>query len=576
LDSPLNGRNVENLMDFIPGVVPGGGTGFSTVSNGGSGSFQVGTQTQNIAYGNYQIGGGFSGQSLFYVDGVPSNISYNNINALVPTQDTVQEFRVSTNNVSAEFGGFAGGVVEISTKSGTNKFHGTAYEYFRNTHLDSYDWFSKHNGLPIAPLHLNQFGASVGGPILRNKAFFFFSWERLSLSSGNFVTDTVPTAQELSGNFSAIAQPIYDLSTPGSPQISCNGVLNVICPNKIDPAAVKILAAESPAPNRQGLVNNFVATAPIEGLQDQYNSRVDYHVSPADSLFVRYTFWNPHNGPSDPYHNKTGAGDTGSTTQEAVIGDTHVFNSTTLADLRVAYLNNYNFQSTLSEGYDMANLGPAYAAIQQQSYDQRGFLPGLGIQGYSLGAEQSQLYFNNGIYSINGSLTKTLGRHTLKFGGAGRQILWIAYNNSPGIGLSALPSFTASSANPNSGNALASFLLGIPSSDGISQMTTTHTFLHSYGFYATDTFQATNKLTLNLGLRWDQPGSYSEVNNLDTVLQPDAPNSLGAIINPVTGASDTNREAGICRQSSVSLSQRRSAPLGSLLATSWFCVPRNW
>jgi hypothetical protein len=177
LDSPLNGRNVENLMDFIPGVVPGGGTGFSTVSNGGSGSFQVGTQTQNISYGNYQIGGGFSGQSLFYVDGVPSNISYNNINALVPTQDAVQEFRVSTNNVSAEFGGFAGGVVEISTKSGTNAFHGTLYEYLRNTHLDSYDWFSKHNGLPIAPLHLNQFGASVGGPILKDKAFFFFSWD---------------------------------------------------------------------------------------------------------------------------------------------------------------------------------------------------------------------------------------------------------------------------------------------------------------------------------------------------------------------------------------------------------------
>jgi hypothetical protein len=121
------------------------------------------------------------------------------------------------------------------------------------------------------------------------------------------VTDTVPTAQELSGDFSAVAQPIYDLSAPGSPQFSCNGVLKVICPNRIDPTSAKILAAESPAPNRAGIVNNFVATAPIQGIQNQYNARVDYHLSSSDTLFMRYTFWNPHNGPSDPYQNKTGA-----------------------------------------------------------------------------------------------------------------------------------------------------------------------------------------------------------------------------------------------------------------------------
>jgi hypothetical protein len=142
VESPLNGRNVNNLLDFIPGVVPGGGTAGNTVANGGSGSFQVGTQTQAIAYGNYQIGGGFSGQSLFFIDGVLSNIPENNVNSLVPTQDSVQEFRVSTNNVTAEFGGFAGGVVQISTKQGTNQFHGTVYEYFRNTVLDANDYFT--------------------------------------------------------------------------------------------------------------------------------------------------------------------------------------------------------------------------------------------------------------------------------------------------------------------------------------------------------------------------------------------------------------------------------------------------
>ena len=123
LEAPLNGRNVDNLLDFVPGVIPGGGTQGSTMANGGSGNFQAGGQTQAIAYGNYQIGGSFSGQSLFFIDGAGSNIPENNVNALVPTQDAVQEFRVSTSLVSAEFGGFGGGVIEISTKSGTNKFH---------------------------------------------------------------------------------------------------------------------------------------------------------------------------------------------------------------------------------------------------------------------------------------------------------------------------------------------------------------------------------------------------------------------------------------------------------------------
>ena len=143
-EAPLNGRNVNNLLDFVPGVMPGGGTAASTVANGGTG--QVSSNTQAISYGNYQIGGAFSGQSLFFIDGVGSNISENNVNTLVPTQDAVQEFRVSTNDVSAEFGGYGGGVIQISTKSGTNQFHGSAYEYLRNTALDANDWFFNNAG----------------------------------------------------------------------------------------------------------------------------------------------------------------------------------------------------------------------------------------------------------------------------------------------------------------------------------------------------------------------------------------------------------------------------------------------
>jgi hypothetical protein len=544
VESPLNGRNVNNLLDFIPGVVPGGGTSGNTMANGGSGSFQAGAQTQAIAYGNYQIGGGFSGQSLFFIDGVESNIPENNVNSLVPTQDSVQEFRVSTNNVTSEFGGFAGGVVQISTKSGGNQFHGTAYEYFRNTVLDANDYFSNHGGvdgaaLPRPPLHQNQFGGNFSGPLVKNKLFFFFGYERETLTSGSPLQSyTLPTTAQLNGDFSAPGlAPIYNPVTGA--QYSCNGVLNVICPNLIDPTALKIVTLETPTSgiNQNLITNNYNASAPIEGAQNQYNARVDYNLGTTDQMFARYTFWNPHNGDSDPFGTKTGAGPTGNTTTEAVVGDNHIFNPSTLADLRLSWLENYNFQVPLSNGFDQSTINQNYGALQgQQVNNNQGLLPGLGIQNYSLGAELSQLYWLNTAYSINGSVTKVKGRHTIKVGGIGRQIEWTGFGNNQGVGLNANTSFTANPTTGAGGNALASFLLGTPSSVGISEVGTFRAFLHSYGFYATDTWQASNKLTVNAGIRWEQPGSYSEVNDNDTVLLPNLATTLPAVTNPVTGA----------------------------------------
>ena len=534
VDSPLNGRNVNNLLDFVPGVTPGGGTQGSTMANGGSGNFQAGGQTQAIAYGNYQIGGAFSGQSLFFIDGVGSNIAENNVNTIVPTQDAVQEFRVSTNNVSAEFGGYGGGVVQISTKSGTNEFHGNAYEYFRNTDLDANDWFSNHEGLGRSPLHQNQYGVNIGGPALKNKLFFFFSWEHESLISASPTNATVPTTAELNGDFSLDPQVIYDPTT-GKP------FPNNSIAGRIDPTALTIAKLETPNESRvtqTPYTTNFYASAPIEGYQDQYNARIDASLG-KDNLFARYAFWNPHNGDSDPFGTKTGAGPTGNYTQEAVLGDNHVFNATTIAELRLSYLENYNFQYPLSEGFDMSSISPAYGTIQSESENKEGLLPGLGIQGYGIGAELSQLYWNNNVWAMTGSVTKILGKHTIKAGGNWRQVLWENYHNSQGLGINASPFFTASSpSDATTGNALASFLLGIPSGTGISSVGTWHAFLHNYGLFVEDTYQATQKLTVIAGLRWEQPGSYSEENNLDSILQPNAAvtiGSLSSITNPVTG-----------------------------------------
>ncbi|HEX4921728.1 MAG TPA: carboxypeptidase regulatory-like domain-containing protein, partial [Candidatus Bathyarchaeia archaeon] len=143
---PLSGRNVNNMLTLVPGVVPQGGTYGNAVSNQAGGA-----RTNAIGFGNYAIGGGFGNQSSFYIDGVASNAPAGNLNSLIPSQDVVQEFRVVTNNVAAEYGSYAGGIINLTTKSGTNRFHGTAYEYLRNKVLNANDYFSKQAGLDRVP-----------------------------------------------------------------------------------------------------------------------------------------------------------------------------------------------------------------------------------------------------------------------------------------------------------------------------------------------------------------------------------------------------------------------------------------
>jgi outer membrane receptor protein involved in Fe transport len=522
LEAPLNGRNVNNLLDFVPGVVPGGGTSGSTVANGGTG--QVSANTQAISYGNYQIGGAFSGQSLFFIDGVGSNIAENNVNTLVPTQDVVQEFRVSTSNVSAEFGGYGGGVVQISTKSGTNQFHGTAYEYFRNDALDANDWFSNNAGLGKVPLHQNQYGANLGGPVLKNKLFFFFSWEHESLSSATPASYVMPTTAELNGDFSADPQIIYDPAT-GMPFPGNN------IAGRIDPAALKILQLETPNQSmvkQTPYVNNTFVSVPAVGVQTQYNARVDATLG-RDTIFTRYSFWNPHNTSVDPFGNKTGAGPTGNFTQEAVLGDNHVFSPTSIAEVRFSYLENYNFQDPLSNGFNMSTINGQWGAIPAASGIGVYSLPALAIQGYNVGPNLSQLHWNNNIWAVSGSFTKIVGKHTIKSGGNWRQVLWEAYPPSGGVTVTSLPSFTANPNIPGTGNALASFLLGIPSQTSVTVTTATYAFLHNYGFFVEDTYQATPKLTATAGLRWEQPGAFSEEHNIDAVFLPNSPVNIGGV-----------------------------------------------
>jgi hypothetical protein len=547
---PVSGLNTNNLISLVPGVNAGGST-YGTPAGDQAG----GARTNSIAFGNYFIGGAFGNQSAFFVDGASVNGPANNVNGLIPAPDTVQEFRVVTNNVSAQYGSYAGGVVNIATKSGTNVFHGTAYDYLRNTIFNANDFFANHAGLPRTPLVQNQFGGALGGPILRNRAFFFFGYDGLRSHSAVLSTTTVPTAAELSGDFSAPGLPaIYDPTT--GQQFSCNGVLNVICPNRIDPSAAAILADSFPAsgPNQPGLVNNFIRNFPTGAVQDQYTGRVDTTVGEKNHIFGRYTHWKVISTPYDAWGTHTqGQGLTGLFSHQAVLGDTYTISPTTVLDVRASYMRIFQNEAPDSQGIDLSKYGPAWGAIQSQlvggsqrgrtSYPSLTFVGTPGFAATNLAGTNgigSQLYWMQNVYGLSGNLIKIVGQHQINIGADIRREQWIAESQFTGIALTFDNEFTANPSAPGTtGDALASMLLGVPQRTNGANINETGSYYTTYGFYVEDTYQATRNLTATLGLRWDQPGVYSESHNSNTVFLPNNLAPVGGVstfVNPVTGA----------------------------------------
>src|ERR1700746_1993820 len=196
---PLNGRNVFNLVSLAPSVVPQGSATGTPVG------------VNPFGWGNYQVNGSFGNQSAEYLDGQPLNIGYINLPVLIPIQDSIQECRVQTSNLGPEWGKFAGGVTNLSTKGGTSSLHGEVYEYLRNKIFNANDYFLKAAGNPTPPWVQNQFGAEIGGPFRlpgqrQNKAFWILSWEGFRLRTAQPFTTSVPDTKQLNGDLSEICR----------------------------------------------------------------------------------------------------------------------------------------------------------------------------------------------------------------------------------------------------------------------------------------------------------------------------------------------------------------------------------
>jgi hypothetical protein len=549
VELPLNGRNPLNLVALVPSVVP---QGQSMTNPNGQNPF---------GWGNYQIGGGMANQSMVWLDGSPVNGSYLNITALIPTQDSLQEFKVATNNLSPEYGRFAGGVVNFTTKSGTNDLHGTVYEFLRNRDLDANDFFSNTNGTPRGAFTQNQFGFNVGGPVFipkiyngKNKTFFFVNYEGFRLRQGASYTETVPTAAERTGDLSALATSqgvnIYDpLTTCGSgpgyarpcgpgeaPGSRLQFPGNVVPANRINPTSLVFLKLY-PMPNAGGTAtgtNNWISNGSQGGNGNQTVVHIDQNVSEKQHISARYTYWGNLNLPTDPFSNGVCQDRCTETfnTQNFVLGDTYSFTPTTIMELRVSFQRfDYNrIPTTL--GYNLTQLGwPASYNTQATFLD----LPLPVINGFdtnntfgSQGAG-SVIVDRNDNYRVADTVTKIAGKHTYQFGG---EFMRMTHNytqtNIPTGIFNFNPDLTAANANnaAGSGLGLATFLLGYPSGGSASSPALVAAQQWYPALFVNDTWHTTPKLTVNIGLRWEHAGPWTERFNRISFFDPTQNNSV--------------------------------------------------
>ena len=539
---PLNGRNPMNLTALVPSVVPGGQ------------AMQNPTGTNPFGWGDYQIGGGMANQSVTFLDGSPLNTEYINLMALVPTQDSLQEFKVDTNNLSAEYGRLAGGAINFRTKSGTNDLHGSFWEFLRNKVLNSNTYFGNLAGLGRPAFTQNEYGFNVGGPVFiphlydgRNKTFFFVNWEGFGLRQGQTFTETVPTIAERSGNLSALGVPIYDpLSTcgvaggpacaPGTPQYNRSQFPNGIIPqNELNPTALAYLKTFYPLPNTAGSngQNNFTSNAGTGGNNYETVVHLDQNVSDKQHMSGRYTYWTNNNLPVDPLGTGICQDRCGEifTNNDFVFDDAYTFNSTTILDMRVSYMRFVYARSPLLPNFSLTSLGMP-ASLQAQVE-----FPGppiMSISGFdtagTFGSQGADSTIHNATDNdrIAGSLTKLIGNHTLKFGGEfERGTFNYAQANESAGGFGFNNSFTAQNPLTGVGGAgLASYLLGYPVGGSAQNVTPVAAEQLYPALFANDDWRATQRLTFHLGLRWEDDLPWTERHNRLSYFDPTIPNPI--------------------------------------------------
>lgn len=523
VELPLNGRNALALTLLTPSVKSNAGP-----TNSGFGD-------RGIQLSSISINGGPNAMNAQVLDGGNNIQSYIGEVAINPAVDAVEEFKVQSGTMSAEFGFTGGGVINMVTKSGTNQYHGTAYEFLRNDKLDARNTFASLK----PPFRYNQYGVSFGGPVIKDRTFLFGNWEQFNYSRSTPQINTFPTAGQRAGDFSDLLNtqgrliPIYD---PATTRTGPDGTVgrdlfpgNRVPTNRMDPVSLKINDFY-PLPNRTPTdpftnANNFQNLSNEARSMRQYTFKGDHRFSDRNSMFARYSYFlhKTDNGTSIYPNPIVSKRDDALENKNFVLSDTHSFTPTFLNELRVGATRGYfPFIVRSFGGGWPAKLGLP-SSVPQDTF------PGIsnGLPGFNTGTAGLRASINTQVFDM---VTRIVGSHTVKIGFDWRRLQGNNLQRSQPSGnfnfSSGLTGNPVSQAGTGSG--YASFLLGeVASASGTTHLGESERG-KSYSVFVQDDWKVTRRLTLNLGLRWDYQSQPVEANNGISNFDPTAklPNGL--------------------------------------------------
>ncbi len=496
-DLPLNGRRYADLALLEPGV-------------------QKNPAVANPAVDRFSANGNYDLQNYFSLDGVDNNSGSTNlqegsVQVVQPPPDALQEFRVQTRTYSAEFGTSAGAVVNASIKSGTNEFHGNVFEFLRNSALDANTFFNNKNGVPKGQFKQNQFGGTFGGPIVKNRTFFFADYQGFASRKFTTVNSVVPTPKMKSGDFTEYKVNMKDSVVAGQSGCVSGNTLSGRC---FDPTAVKLIAL-FPDPNIPGMTPgtpgswtgnpNYQYPVSVPNDTHSVDGRIDHTLNKANQIFGRYSYF--HVSRQDPpWTSDPVAGNGNFATQYKIHGQsvaiswTDTIGAALVNQLRFGFNRMFahsdpiglELGKSLASNYDLTGIpeGPSSAGIPPIN------ISGMTRLGSSPWRPQYQI---SQVWQLLESLNHLRGSHSLQYGYEfRRQSVNFQDIRSPQGEINASGIYTGVS-----GFGAADFLLGDTSGARFTTPLVVHNYIDGHSFYVQDTWRVSPKLTVNYGLRYE-------------------------------------------------------------------------
>ena len=503
---PLNGRNFLQLQLLAPGVTMGRPGTFSAV--------QIAAQNTSIGGGNFSVNGMRDVYNDYLLDGVSFKDWIHGTNGMNPSVDAVQEFRTQTSNYSAEFGANSGAVVNMLTKSGTNVVHGSAYEYLRDDAFDAKNFFTNAVGADKPPMHRNQFGGAAGGPIFKNKTFFFGSYEGFREDRASTLISTLPTAKMHHGDFSellALPDPvvIHDPAT-GLPYPG-----NVIPADQVLAVMPGYLDTYVPLPTRPGLVQNDVVDGSRKNETDQYIGRVDHTFGNNTAFFTRYAYNTIRNVPitrNPEFTSKESNRDANLSAQV-----TKTLGSSSVLEVRGGY-NRFRQIVNQNHAFTTPNIAADMLQISGVATDPAASnAPAFIVPGYNAvsGAPSTPRSWFSDRYEGQANVSLVRGGHLLK---AGLHIV----NHHETFPEIIIPNGLYVFDGSFTGHSMADMLIGVPGNFLLSPELFDPQFRQTEIMpWIQDDWRVTPKLTVNLGLRYERrPWPVSDNNTISNIVLP--------------------------------------------------------